>query len=337
MKQLSFLDKLIFILNSICATSLCAAYAIPFIPPKLFPQLSLLSLMTPPLLLLNILFGLYWVLKLKKQFLLSVITLSLGIHHLMALFQFSEKQVFLNDDLKIMSYNVRLFNHYKWSTQDSLNYKIYDFIKEKNPDILAVQEFFPEKNNTINYPYQYLRKNPNSKTYQALYSKYKIVRKGSFNFKNTKNNSIFIDILKNEDTVRVYNVHLQSFGIDKNANNFGEENSEKLLKKLSVFFKKQAQQATLIEQNIQNCLYQTIVAGDFNNNAFSWIYRRLATHKKDAFVQAGNGFGKSFDYFFPMRIDFILVDEQMTVNNFKSYPLKYSDHYPIMARINIAD
>ena len=42
-----------------------------------------------------------------------------------------------------------------------------------------------------------------------------------------------------------------------------------------------------------------------------------------------------FDYFFPLRIDFILVDERLTVNNFKSYPLKYSDHYPIMARINI--
>ena len=34
-----------------------------------------------------------------------------------------------------MSYNVRLFNHYKWSAQDSLNHKIYDFIKEKNANI----------------------------------------------------------------------------------------------------------------------------------------------------------------------------------------------------------
>jgi endonuclease/exonuclease/phosphatase family metal-dependent hydrolase len=337
MRKLSFPDKIIFLLNSILTLALCLAFLLPFLSPKLFPQIAVLGLVTAPLILVNILFVVYWLLKLKRHFLLSSFVLVLGIHHFSALFGFSEKQVFLNDDCKIMSYNVRLFNAYKWSTKDSLNYKIYDFIKEKDPDILAIQEFYPEKKNAIHYPYQYLEKNPGSKAYQALYSNYKITNQGSLGFQDSGNNAIFIDVLKNQDTLRIYNVHLQSFSIDKNAENFGEKNSEKLLKKLSVFFKKQAVQTSMIEQHVKSCPYKTIITGDFNNNAFSWVYRKLATDKEDAFINAGSGFGKTFDYFFPMRIDFILVDESITINNFKSYPVNYSDHYPIMARVNITN
>jgi|SaaInl59LU_5_DNA_1037362.scaffolds.fasta_scaffold05736_3 vancomycin resistance protein VanJ len=335
MRTLSFPDKIIFLLNSILTLAMCAAFLVPFLSPIVFPQIAVLGLMTPPLILTNILFVLYWLIRLKRHFFLSLLAMALGIHHVHAFFGFSEKQVFLNNDFKIMSYNVRLFNAYKWSPKDSLNYKIYHFIENKNPDILAIQEFYPEKGKHINYPYQYLKKNPRSKTYQALYSNYKILNKGSLDFQDSKNNAIFIDVLKNQDTLRIYNVHLQSFGIDKNAENFGETNSEKLLEKFSRFFKKQAVQSSLIEQHFKDCRHKTIITGDFNNNAFSWVYRKLAANKKDAFIHAGRGFGTTFDYFFPLRIDFILVDERLTVNNFKSYPLKYSDHYPIMARINI--
>jgi len=51
-------------------------------------------------------------------------------------------------------------------------------------------------------------------------------------------------------------------------------------------------------------------------------------------LKAGKGFGNTFDFPFPFRIDFILTDEEIEVNNFKTYKVKYSDHYPIMARLN---
>ena len=78
-----------------------------------------------------------------------------------------------------------------------------------------------------------------------------------------------------------------------------------------------------------------IICGDFNNTAYSWAYRKLSKNKKDAFVEAGFGMGKSFRYIYPMRIDFILTDEKATVNQFKTFSkIKYSDHYPILTRIH---
>ena len=65
------------------------------------------------------------------------------------------------------------------------------------------------------------------------------------------------------------------------------------------------------------------------------MYQKLSKNKKDAFLEAGIGIGKSFRYIYPMRIDFILTDKNATVNQYKSFnDIKLSDHYPIMSRIN---
>jgi endonuclease/exonuclease/phosphatase (EEP) superfamily protein YafD len=57
---------------------------------------------------------------------------------------------------------------------------------------------------------------------------------------------------------------------------------------------------------------------------------------KDSFLEAGSGFGKTFEIKnFPMRIDFIFVDEILNVNEHKNYSINYSDHLPILARIGL--
>ena len=168
----------------------------------------------------------------------------------------------------------------------------------------------------------------------AIFSKYKIINAGSLNFSNSSNNAIFADIIKNKDTIRVYNVHLESLRINPNEDYLIQENSEKFKLRVEKAFKKQANQASLIIQHQEKVNSKSIICGDFNNTAFSWVYNKLKNGKNDAFEVAGKGFGKTFDFSFPLRIDFILTDERIEVNNFKTYDVNYSDHYPIMARLN---
>ncbi len=123
-------------------------------------------------------------------------------------------------------------------------------------------------------------------------------------------------------------------GIKPNEENFGEENSEKLIKRVSKSFKKQALQTALFLKHEQQWKGKKIVCGDFNNTAYSWIYHTISKNKKDAFIEAGKGFGKTFKYWFPLRIDFILTDKNATVNQFLTFPEEYSDHLPIQAQIN---
>mgnify|MGYP000542496048 FL=1 len=235
-----------------------------------------------------------------------------------------------------MSYNVRLFNHYKHLDDITTEQKIYEFINNESPDVITMQEFYRSEFLDIKLPYKYIKtKSKANKFGLAIYSKYPIVNSGSLNFKNSANNTIFADIVKNKDTIRVYNVHLESLKINPEEVNFGQKDSERLFKRLAYGFEKQVAQAELILQHEYSWKGKKIICGDFNNTAYSWVYQKLSKNKKDAFLEAGIGLGKSFRYIYPMRIDFILTNENATVNQYKTYnDIKLSDHYPIMARMN---
>ena len=76
--------------------------------------------------------------------------------------------------------------------------------------------------------------------------------------------------------------------------------------------------------------YKTILNGDFNNTTHSYVYRLLSSNFDDAFDIAGKGFGRTYSFdFFPLRIDFILVDKTLKIVDFQTHNVRYSDHFPI--------
>ncbi|MCI2227990.1 endonuclease/exonuclease/phosphatase family protein [Polaribacter sp. MSW13] len=335
MKKLSFLEKILFFLNSIIATVLLLSYLLPFISPKTVPLFAILSLFVPFLIIMNIIFVVYWLIKLKKQFFLSIIILITGWVFSSPFYKLSSKNSSLNNDLKVMSYNVRTFNYFKWNKDKKLDQKEIDLINEENPDVLAIQEFYNSDKINFTYPYKYIKtKSKKNKFGMAIYSRFKIINKGSLDLKNSTNNIIFVDILKENDTIRIYNLHLESLKINTQKENFGEKDSGKLIARLGRSFKKQALQTEQFIAHEKQWKGKKIICGDFNNTAYSWVYHKISKNKKDAFIEAGKGFGKTYNYWFPMRIDFILTDETAIINKFSTFSEKYSDHFPIQSKIN---
>ena len=336
MKNLSILNKIIFIINSILATILLLSYLSYYISPISYPKIAIVSLSVPILIFFNIIFLIYWLVQFKKQFLLSLLVLVIGFQSVRNFFQLSEKKVYLNSDIKIMTYNVRMFNVYDWIKEKDIDLKIYKLINDTNPDILCLQEYKPSKNLGFSFPYSYVKLSSKNKIFgQAIFSKYKIINTGALNFTNSGNNVIYADLAINNDTIRVYNVHLESFKINTTKMPLEDIDKEKLLKRVEIAFPIQTSQVKLLKLHEKNSPYKNILCGDFNNTAFSWVYHQLIDGKNDAFTEAGSGFGKTFDFIFPLRIDFILPDEKFEINNFKTINKKYSDHYPIVARIHI--
>jgi endonuclease/exonuclease/phosphatase family metal-dependent hydrolase len=102
-------------------------------------------------------------------------------------------------------------------------------------------------------------------------------------------------------------------------------------------FEKQEVQLNLFLAHEKSSPYTVIVAGDFNNSASSYVYRKAKGEKVDAFAKAGSGTGKTFTFdFLPLRIDFILADPTWKVIQFKNYDIELSDHFPILARLRKA-
>lgn len=343
MREQTWLSKIMFFLNIVLTVLTFLAYSLPFLAPKAFPFLSVLTLILPLFLILNFFFFVYWLLQFKRYMLLSGLALLLGITFINRFYKFSEtnlpKEV---SDFKVMSYNVRLFNIYEWLPKNDVAEQISKLINEKSPDILCLQDFTTNDNVDFSqYPYSYVKLNGEKLKYgQAIYSNYKIINKGEIEFPDSFNNAIFVDVLKGKDTIRVYSIHLQSVKISADINEkIDEAKSKFILKRLSLAFGKQQKQSEIIRDHFENCSHPKIICSDLNNSAFSYVYRTIKGDMKDAFEEAGTGFGKSYNFkYYPARIDFILMDNEIQVKQFKSIDTFFqSDHFPQIVRLNLVE
>ncbi len=339
MKGLRFGSKIVFIINSLVAFLLLISYILPYVSPRSFASLSVLSLGVPLLILFNIVFFIYWLLRVKKQMLLSLVVLVLGWNYINSMYKFSASEdIKDNASFSVMSFNVRLFNKYDWLKDKTVKDSILDFIKREQPDVLCLQEYPRSEQVKLEGYHDFnATYNKGVKGGQAIYSKFPIINSGSLEFPNTYNNAIFVDIVKQKDTLRVYTFHLQSSGIQTDVEKLKKETSSHLFKQVGATFKAQQDQVELFLKHKSKTKYKTIVTGDFNNTAYSYIYRMVkGDDLKDTFEDAGNGFGRTYDFkFFPMRIDFILADDNFEVNSFKTFDVKLSDHYPVKTTLSL--
>nr|WP_230080303.1 endonuclease/exonuclease/phosphatase family protein [Winogradskyella marina] len=271
--------------------------------------------------------------------LLSLVVLLLGWSYINSMYKFSSSSDVKDDaNFSVMSFNVRLFNRFDWLPRKTIKEDILKFIKSEEPDILCLQEYRSGDPISLDGYYDFnARYTEGIKSGQTIFSKFPIINSGSLEFPNTYNNAIFVDIVKQTDTLRVYTFHLQSSGIETDVEKLKKETSGHLFKQVRSTFRAQQDQVELFLDHKSKSNYKTIITGDFNNTPYSYIYRMIKGDEfNDTFEAAGNGFGRTYDFkFFPLRIDFILADESFTVNGFKTFDVKLSDHYPIKTTLSL--
>ncbi|WPR72968.1 endonuclease/exonuclease/phosphatase family protein [Flavobacterium sp. NG2] len=347
MKKLSWFNRGMFFLNIVLTVVTFIAYILPFLAPKMFPILSVLTLFMPVFFILNGLFFLYWAIQFKKRMVLSGLVLLMGITFINKFYKFSTKEYPDDEkDFVVMSYNVRLLNLFKWLDKTYVPQDILAFINDKNPNILCIQEYSHSAHIDLKvYPHKYIVMTGNKiKTGQAIFSKFPIIDQGNIVFPNSNNNVIFADIKKGKDIIRVYNMHLQSIKISPDVNEISENidamnqgKSQMMLFRISKAFKQQQEQAEILKEHKRECKYPMIICGDMNNSAFSYVYRNIKGNLKDSFEEAGLGFGQTYKFrYYPARIDYIFVDNSMVVKKFESFSdFENSDHYPIMAKLSL--
>ena len=286
-------------------------------------------------------FAVYWLVRMKKQFLVSAVILLIAYFYFNPFFEISseiETSEYQNS-LRILSYNVRLFNAYEDNpASEEVSKTFSEILKKEQPDVVSVQEYYAQnKVDFSQYPYQYVnfkerKGKEKNKLGHAIFSKYPMINKGAFNFPDTFNNTIYADIVKGNDTIRVYNLHLQSLGIKPQVSYLQENDKVKLRKRIADAFVKQQNQVALIKEHKAKCPYKILVMGDFNNTPFSYVYKEMTEEMKDAFLKRGNGIGTTFKFdFYPMRIDFIMASNNMDVLRFNTIDESFSDHYPVSA------
>jgi endonuclease/exonuclease/phosphatase family metal-dependent hydrolase len=258
----------------------------------------------------------------------------------------------------IMSYNVRIFDNFKWSGEDNSGERMLDFIAGEQPDIICLQEFMVKRmgefgtrniRNKLDFaPYvhtKYMNEGVLSKVGLAMFSKYPIINKGGKSLSDKGPSYIYSDILINSDTIRFFNIHLESNRFDQNqinlidsliSGNPGDKKSEYIgiIKNMKAAYIKRSVQAEIIRETVKSSPYPVVITGDFNDTPVSYAYHTISEELHDAFVKSGGGLGASYrEFILPLRIDYILHDPQIKSSGFKTHNLRLSDHRPIQAQL----
>ncbi len=350
---------LLRLLSAIVAAGFLLSLLSPLIPPDKFWFSAFFGLAFPVFFIANIILLVIWLLR-RRWF--SVLHLALLVPALPV----ASRHVQLRRDLPvtyeftthIISYNVKtlLAGDGKTTVPGLL-----DMVSIEKPDILCLQEYrddWWQKDDNTNkfiqtgqfkgYVFEsyYPVKSNRKAVGIAIFSRYPTIGSGALRAGN-RLFAIYADLLIKNDTVRLFNMHLQSNAFqkedyqlvegimeaDKPVNNELETTSRQLFWKLRKAFIKRAYQARLLSNAIQKSPYPVIVCGDMNDTPSSYAYRKVKGPLQDAFQKAGHSIGNTYLGKLPkIRIDYIFFDPRFKCLYFDILPYHYSDHYPVSSR-----
>lgn len=336
-----FITGFVFVVSLILFSSV-------YVSPEHFRYVGLLPFLIPFAYLANIfllgIFALSW----RKLAFLPLIALLVGYKFALASFQLN----LTNSDaegLKVLTYNAHLFN-YNSIKEGKFDPNVFIWLQDHPADIKVFQEFYQDFSTTSRNAIKMLGKDrgyehsfhltdgsPNRKSVGlAIFSKYPIINEGRVFGKTNTNGAIFADITIDQDTIRIYNVHLESMRIDSEKLEDIEgvkSNYRQTLRKLNRGSQARSRQLAVLTEHVKNSPHRVILMGDLNEIPYSYTYFKLSENMVNAFETAGRGFGFTYNkVLFFLRIDHIFSDPSLKAVAFKTHrEVDYSDHYPVSA------
>lgn len=274
-----------------------------------------------------------------------------------------EETVSSKTEIKVLSYNVMSFDSYSYLVDKNPQNtkKLIEWVKKEDADVKCFQEFLNHRDRKDLQTVAQLKKEGYShyvslqpiqdqgKDYSnglAIFSKYPIIKQEQMEFSN-QNGIIYADINIKGHTIRFINVHLRSMivrvgGIklavkEKNLG-LGRYELASTFRKLKGGFVHHKVESKILTDWIEKSPHPVVVCGDFNEVPYSFAYGQVRKRLSNAFEEAGSGFG----FTYRKAPGFIRIDNQfydkkgLEVIDFQTRKdVKYSDHYPIIARYKL--
>jgi len=340
---------------------------LPYLGNSNWPWLGFLGLAFPYLLVFVVGFLIFWLIAKPKIALLPLLAILLCWKQVAVTFRISRATFDYRKaepSLRVMTWNVKIFEGIVKGAKASGEAKkdIISFIKSAGPDVLCIQEFSQydsagNDNNHIKrimdagYPYyffsgDYERASVDYHSGVIIFSKLPLLGTKRIPFSSNHESIVYADVVKGTDTFRIFTTHLQSFKFSKddyrnieeikNNGDVATEQSKNLVSKMKRGFELRALQAQQIRPLLDSCPYPEIMCGDFNDVPNSYAYWQIRGSRRDAFMEKGNGLGRSFISLAPtLRIDYILCDNRIKVEQFAVADKRFSDHLPLIADLRM--
>lgn len=334
-KNKTFFSKILFLLNFaiLALTGLC--YLLSNYHLEKLSSFSVLIIFLPIFLCINFLFFIYWIIKLDIRFIFSFLVLLVYVDKPISFFK-TDATVDDQRGLQVMSYNVRLFNHYNWIKDSSVRNKIKTFVNDNKPDFIAVQEFHDDYRELMNdFKYSHIDLKEGN-VGLAIFGNSKMINKGDVVSDDKRKIAIYVDFVYKKDTLRLYNSHFKSYNINPLSFKPNKETFKNVLNKTKLVYKIQNDECSILIDHMKKSPYSLMLAIDLNNTSDSFVYKKINDLFFDSYVQTGFEFGATYDFsFLPIRIDYIFYSKLIKANTYQIHNVKLSDHKPISVFFNI--
>jgi len=186
----------------------------------------------------------------------------------------------------------------------------------------------------------------------AIFSRFPIVQRGTIAFgRLTQNHAMWADLARPAtarrpaDTIRVFNLHLQSMSMDEGDIAAATESRTGLRQKapnLLRRFRKGAiargAQIDTVLAHVARSPHPVLLAGDLNDLPYSYPYDQLADRLQNAWATTGFGIGATYNGKLPcLRIDQQFASPQWQVLGCRVHrEIKWSDHFPVEGLYQLA-
>jgi endonuclease/exonuclease/phosphatase family metal-dependent hydrolase len=353
------IERFFLYANFFFAALLLLSYLSAIISPQKFWLLAFLGLAYPVLLVLNLIFCIYWAIRAKKYFLVSGISIIVGVGVLLNTIQFSKSpgaaSLASTPHLRLMTYNVHNFRTLDTPRSFPTDTSVLKLIDSSQPDVIGFEEYNTRSKidrsltkvlHINQFYFEPFVKALHDSTGLAIFSKYPIVNSGLVGLSENPddNQAIYIDIKYKSGLLRIYDFHLHSLEFDREEyfllKNFYHRSVirmpgwQKIFYKLKEGFIIRAMQVDRIRQHAAKCPYPYIFMGDFNDSPSSYTFNQMAKGMKNTFKEKGTGIGKTFNGgFATLQIDYILVSRQFHVLDYQTIRQAISDHYPVYSDV----
>ena len=358
-KGRSFLGKLLVVVLTVLAlvglVSMALSVANAYINPQKFIWTTVFGLAFWEIFFFNVAVLLLLLLLWSNKVWIAVLSMLIAIPGLGKSYSFGTK-VKADSSIRIMSYNVHMFNHIDGTTdKEQLAKDVIDMVRKEAPDILCCQEFTAYKKGETrpkciedfaeDAGFQYIYYNrKNGYGGNVIFSKFpmaKVAEDSGFGQENTYGVMVSVDAGEHGQ-FHLANVHLLSYMITDSeievlTNSSERQNNldtigKKVLRKLSYAFQRRSEELQTVLNGMPPIEGPVIVCGDFNEPPMSYNYRQLQKAGfVDTFTKVGHGIKPTYAGRLPLlRIDYIWSKDGVTPLSFKRHRWKASDHYPII-------
>jgi len=300
-KKRGFVGKLFLCINIVIAVLFAVGCHAKCFDPVHLWFIGLLTLLSSYFLFILFVFFIGWLFVRPRWSLIFIIILAINWGPILNIFPLRLPVSFelkkQDSSLRIMSWNVEQFEIMRNSKNPELKQQMLALINTYQPDIACFQEMVCADSpvtmipglaayyhkyslytlngfiDSLHFPYHYYAYNPkedflsNEHFGIIIFSKYPIINKRIISYYPYDYNSIFeyVDILKGSDTIRLFNVHLQSLRFTPSNLHYIDspslssekdiQSSENILSKFKTGFLKRHIQAERIKTEINKSPY----------------------------------------------------------------------------------